>query len=285
MRRLTIAAVAAISTISLPQTTSAADLPYKAPAYVPPLPLAYSWTGFYVGGEVGAKWGRDEWTATSLADTAIGGVRSPIDSSSPRNYDSTAARFGVFAGYNWQFAPRWVAGIEGDWAYANKTTTEVGFPGCTNAVCTVGFVSVPNGQPAGGDLTSFKMRWDASVRGRLGFLATPDLLLYGTGGVAWQNVEVSGACGPWPSSFQCNGPPQPVPSFVSQTNTLTGWTVGAGAEWHAWGNWLLRGEYRYANFGTSSYVFPFGTTVTNNTYRFDVHNQTHIATFGLAYKF
>jgi opacity protein-like surface antigen len=61
--------------------------------------------------------------------------------------------------------------------------------------------------------------------------------------------------GPWPSSFQC---------------------------WHAWGNWLLRGEYRYANFGTSSYVFPCGTTVTNNTYRFDVHNQTHIATFGLA---
>jgi outer membrane immunogenic protein len=283
MRRSTISAFAAVSTIGATQIASAADLPYKVPPYSPP--IVYNWTGFYVGAEVGAKWGRDEWTATSLADTNIGGVRSPIDSSSPRNYNPVAARFGGFAGYNWQFAPRWVAGIEGDWAYANATKTVAGFPGCTNAVCTVGFVSVPNGQIAGGDLTSVKIGWDASVRGRLGYLATPDLLLYGTGGVAWQHVEVSGACGAWPSSFQCNGPPQPLPSFVSQTKTLAGWTVGAGVEWHAWGNWLVRGEYRFADFGTSSYVFPFGTTITNQTYRFDLKNQAHIANFGLAYKF
>jgi outer membrane immunogenic protein len=284
MRHLTIAAIA-VCTIVFTQIASASDLPRKAPAYMPPPLPVFSWTGFYVGAALGAKWERDEWTATSLADSNVGGVRSPIDSSSPRNYDSTAARFGGFLGYNWQFAPQWVAGIEGDWAYANATTSSGGFPGCTNAVCTIGFGAAPNGLVAGGDLTSVKTRWDASVRGRLGILATPDLLLYGTGGIAWQNVKVSGACGPWQNSFYCNGAPQPVPSAVTQTDTLTGWTVGAGAEWHAWGNWLVRGEYRYANFGTSSYVFPFGTTVTNNTYRFDLKNETHIATFGLAYKF
>ena len=56
MRRLTIAAIAAVSTIALTQVASAADLPRKAPYYMPPLPPIYSWTGFYVGLNAGAGW-------------------------------------------------------------------------------------------------------------------------------------------------------------------------------------------------------------------------------------
>ena len=268
-------------------TGLAADLP--APVYKVPTvtPVGWSWTGFYVGGEAGGKWTRDEWTATSLRDgpPTNGAVFLPVDSSSPTTFTTTSGRFGGFAGDNWQFAPQFVAGIEADWAWANNSASASGFPGCALAACTTGtFVGLP-GPVGGGDITSVTERWDASVRGRLGFLVAPNWLLYATGGVAWQNQRINGNCGPFATSFYCNGPPQPAPSAISLTNTLTGWTVGAGVEWHIWQNWSVRGEYRYANFGMNSDVFAFGSTATNNTYRFNVKTETQLATFGLAYKF
>jgi outer membrane immunogenic protein len=41
-------------------SASAADLPRKAPAYVPPAPLPYNWTGFYLGSNAGVG-GGVEW--------------------------------------------------------------------------------------------------------------------------------------------------------------------------------------------------------------------------------
>jgi outer membrane immunogenic protein len=216
-----------------------------------------------------------------------GGTQRPIDGSSPRSFNLTSARVGGYAGYNWQFAPRWISGIEGDYGYSNKTQNNFGFPGCEpSGGCVTGLVSIPNGLPFGGDTTAITMRWDASIRGRMGYLATPDLLLYGTGGVAWQNVQATGTCAPFANSAYCNGGPQPNPSSITQTANLIGWTIGAGAEWHAWGNWLLRGEYRFSDFGTWTTLFPFGATTTgDNTYRFQLKTHTNIATLGLAYKF
>jgi outer membrane immunogenic protein len=58
MRPLLIAVAAAASTIAFTQIASAADLPRKAPVYAPPPPTSvYSWTGFYVGGNIGDGWG------------------------------------------------------------------------------------------------------------------------------------------------------------------------------------------------------------------------------------
>src|SRR5690349_5962115 len=99
----------------------AADMPVKAR---PPVVAAWSWTGFYFGGEAGGKWTRDEWTATSLRDgnPTNGAVFGPIDTSSPSTFTTSSARVGVFVGYNWQFNSRFVAGIEGDWAWTNGSS-------------------------------------------------------------------------------------------------------------------------------------------------------------------
>jgi outer membrane immunogenic protein len=285
--------IAAIATL-IETRTFAADLAVKAPEFAPSVP-AWDWTGFYVGGDIGAKWMRDKWTATSLFDgagPAPGFTALPIDASSPTIYDTWSFRAGGYVGYNWQFSPTWVGGVEGDAAWANDSQTQFGFPGCATrptATCVAGTVAAPNGLPFGGDTTSVKTLWDASVRGRLGYLITPDLLLYGTGGVAFQRIDVFGQCGPYFSSALCfTSGGNTVAPGITQSETLVGWTAGVGLEHHVWGNWLLRAEYRFADFGSWNTHFAFlppAPGVGNNTYRFSNAVDTNIVKIGLAYKF
>jgi outer membrane immunogenic protein len=282
VKKLFLGSVALVAIVAA-RSAPAADLSiprYKAlPPAAPVVAPVYNWTGLYIGAELGGKWTDVDWRATSLGKTGV------IDASSPRDYRPSSFRVGGYLGYNWQVAPLWVISLEGDIAWASKTVTAFGFPGCSLGDCVPGTFVVPDG-PAGGDTTSFASRWDASLRGRLGFLLTTDLLLYATGGVAWQNIESAGHCGPFATSFYCLGPPQPVPSSITNNTTLTGWTVGGGLEWRIFANWFARAEYRFADFGTKNEVFAFGTPTPGfNTYRYQLHPETHIATFGIAYKF
>jgi outer membrane immunogenic protein len=119
----------------------AADL---GPVNVAP-PVVFSWTGFYLGGNVGGAW-------STIQDNGFGGG------------NASSVMGGVSAGYNWQFAPFWVAGIEGDASWADLTV------------------------PAG----SGDVNWIGSVRARLGWTPTPTTLLYATGGVAWSDVNIIG---------------------------------------------------------------------------------------------
>jgi outer membrane immunogenic protein len=276
MKDLCVVAVVSIaSALSINAHALAADLPerltYKAPVVGP----VWDWTGTYLGGGVGAKWADTTWTTTSIVYPFFAAV---VDRSSPRDYDSSGLRLGGYFGYNWQFAPQWVAGVEADWAYANKKVATAGIPGCS-IVCIVGFPG------PGVDVSSVKMGWDASARVRLGFLLTPNLLAYGTGGIAWQHFEASATCQhtlPDPICVVLPGSP-----FASVTNkvTRTGWTIGGGLEARISGNWLLRGEYRYSDFGTKDNSFNLGlpgaTTIVNSQLKI----TTQIATLGIAYKF
>src|SRR5262245_5862203 len=108
----------------------------------------WKWSGLYLGGQLGAKWGDTTWTVTSLRDPP--GVVQPdwsslgIDASSPKDYDLFAARAGIYLGYNWLIAPRWVGGIEFDFGYANRTTEAEGFPGwASHVVHSRASLSVP----------------------------------------------------------------------------------------------------------------------------------------------
>jgi len=92
---------------------SAADMDVKAPLYKAPEAAVSTWTGFYVGGSVGGEQANANWATTSIAVAAPGFVIPPptVDGSSPRSFHLSSGRFGGFAGYDYQFAPRWVAGI------------------------------------------------------------------------------------------------------------------------------------------------------------------------------
>jgi outer membrane immunogenic protein len=138
MRRLFLVGVAFVA-----QSVGAiaADL---GPVNVAP-PVPFTWTGFTFGANVGGAW-------STIQDNGLGGGHA------------SSVMGGVSAGYNWQFAPFWVAGVEADASWADFTI------------------------PAG----SGDVNWIGSVRARLGWAATPTTLLYATGGVAWSNVSIAG---------------------------------------------------------------------------------------------
>ena len=69
--------------------------------------------------------------------------------------------------------------------------------------------------------------------------------------------------------------------MVTNAATKAGWTIGGGLETALGANWFARGDYRYADFGTSSFTINRLGFSTN----FDLALRTHTATFGLSYKF
>jgi outer membrane immunogenic protein len=256
----------------------AADIPasvYKAPTAIA---VVSSWAGPYVGASIGGRWSDAKWTTTSITFAEPGFFELvPADTSSPRHYRTSGVRAGGYAGYNWQIA-NWIVGLEADVAWADKTSTAVGIPGCTIG-CFVGFPG------PGVDTSSVRMKWDASVRGRLGFLVDPTLLVYGTGGVAFQNVRASGTCQHSLGDPVCTVASGAPFETRATSKTLVGWTAGGGLE-KMFGNWLLRGEYRYASFEKLNRVLDFRTPAAEfDTHHFNLSVHTHTALVGLAYKF
>ena len=106
MRHLLLGSVAAFALVA--GAAQAADLPRRAappaPIYVAPI---FTWTGFYVGAQIGGGWGRSE----------IGAI----------SYNANGVVGGLHAGYNMQFGSI-VAGVEGD-IEATSLKGSTAFPG------------------------------------------------------------------------------------------------------------------------------------------------------------
>jgi outer membrane immunogenic protein len=268
----TIRLASVVVTLVVAGSAQAADMG-AAPIYRGPAPVLTppSWTGFYLGAGVGLRASRADATSTSIF--GILGPGTPDDltgrvTSVP--IDGTAFRASPYVGFNWQFAPQWIAGIEADGGFAGQTTALAGF-----------FASPARGNDGDPrDALALKTTWDASLRGRLGFLLTPATLAYVTGGAAWQHYEVISTVG----SAIVN------PPVVTISAIRSGWTIGGGLETTLWDHWLARAEYRYADFGSAPFTIAHsiaggvltGLSLVDN---FDVKLRTHTVTFGLAYKF
>jgi len=159
---------------------------------------------------------------------------------------------GIYAGYNYQAPNNLVVGIDADITYADID----GFGSPFEA----------DGTPAPpGNGATTELNWNGAVRGRLGY-AAGRFLPYIAGGVAFADVDVNVTIvGETP---------------VNVGSTYVGWTIGGGADFALTDNLILRGEYRYTDFGDEDYgpIPP-----DNNPYSVDL--KTHDVRLGIAYKF
>jgi outer membrane immunogenic protein len=223
----------------------AADLGRGPPMAPPPVPF-FTWTGFYVGADVGYAWAQDTGTEYPTSTPSV------LDGWTA-NSKPTGVFGGGFVGYNWQMGPL-VFGLEGDAQAAGVKGT--------------GYYSLNGGSPITDHVNS-NTDFEASIRGRLGY-AFDRFLVYGTGGVAFSNTNYSYVYG-------VSGPP--VTNFAIGR---TGWTAGAGLEYAFTNNWTVRAEYRYADFGTeTNNSIVFGGSLKNETQ----HLTQSAVLFGIAYKF
>jgi outer membrane immunogenic protein len=257
----TFVACTAISVVAYLSPALAADMPVKAAKVV--APIAPSWTGWNAGISLGARFADIDGTSLSF-----GGGPLPFPALANQGYDSTTFRVGGYLGYDWQFDPKWLVGLEGDFAWGDASKHVDALQG----------IAIANT----GNFSEARQTWDAGLRARLGYLLTPTWLLYATGGVTWQHFEATencavNTCGPGPF---LGGFPTGAPYQQTNSATLAGWTVGGGIETMLPDKWLLRAEYRYADFGTWTTNFG-GTPVIVKA--FDL--ATHTAFFGFAKKF
>jgi outer membrane immunogenic protein len=258
----------------------AADMPLKA---LPPAPVAAGWNGFYIGAQVGEKWTTGDWNPTCIdaggpplgtCGSALSALFFPGAPDTTASFKTSGARYGLYWGWMYQAYDRLVLGAESDYAFHSKSATAPFIVGCATAACTGGAFG-PG--PFTGDSTTIKFGDDYSFRVRAGFLVMPELQIYGTAGAAAQKVSASAVC----SITGAAGCGFPITTFSEKT--MVGWTVGAGLEWKVWDHILLRGEYRYNDYGTWKQSGFLGSGQIEEFA--DVHVKSQMATFGIAYLF
>jgi outer membrane immunogenic protein len=149
--------LASVGAIAIAGSAFAADLPYRGPppVYLPPPPI-FTWSGLYMGGQIGYAWGSDPIVVASV----FGGPNAFF------NDKPQGVIGGAHLGYNLQFA-QWVVGLEGTVDGTSVSGTRTSVTGVT---------------------MSTRTNVQGSIRGRLG-VAFDRVLIYGTGGAAFAGFK------------------------------------------------------------------------------------------------
>lgn len=231
-----------------------------------------TWTGFYIGLNAGGVLSNN--TVTLPPSTNLPGAGFPVTQAlgqtpSSVNINNDRVFGGVQAGFNWQVNQSLVLGVEADFQGASagqKTSMTV-----VNSGGAVFTTQVSRG------LGNF-----GTLRGRAGYLVSPMLLVYGTGGLAIGRYSLE-------THFtEVAGLSDAADSSVS--GVRTGWTAGAGSEWKMTTNWSAKLEYLYSDFGhvtapTAIAVGPLVPVGLVTGYQPTWDFRTHVIRAGVNYSF
>jgi outer membrane immunogenic protein len=190
----------------------AADMPVKAV----PAPVL-SWTGCYIGGNVGWLGGDKKFYSPS----DFYGVGANVAFSSP---SVSGAAYGGQIGCDYQVDPKWVVGIR---AMLDGTNASGSDP--SPVVLT--------------DIWRAKISSFGTVVGKIGYLVSPNFEIYGLGGLAFirDHYSQTDPTGPF--------------GVVSASQSRTGYDVGVGGSYMFARNWDLWVEYDHMGFGTKTVDF------------------------------
>ncbi len=238
----------------------AADLGAARPYTKAPIAVeaVSSWTGFYLGGHVGAGWNSNSWTNASFPDL-------PYDFQAPFGSGTANGMLGGFqGGFNYQIAPKLVVGIEGEYSFSDIKGDQI-------PIRRVDFFRDSS--------LHVKQSNIAAVTGKIGTVYHDDILIYAKGGWAWSQFK-------YDAGVQTSEGPANYPRV---TDNRSGFTFGVGTEYKIDRNWSAKVEYDYYDFGKKNVAFPktsvpaaFTTLDAINT---DVAQQTHVIKVGANYNF
>lgn len=261
-----------------PTEARAADMPLKAA----PAP-AWSWTGFYIGADVGAAWGPRDVSFNSTdgkpchfcgGDTDFG-VLNALGSA---NLKTSSAALGLKGGYNAQFGS-WVLGVEGDFTsfHLRNSAATSGNP------FAAAFAEFDSLGGFANFNTNVSADWLVTVRPRIGY-ALDHVLVYATGGVAFGRVAISQSYIDFAVDGNGNGL-----EASSASRVKAGWTVGGGVEYALTRNWIVNAEYLYTDLGSITTAGSVRDSepggLSNALLTFTSRAIVNQARAGLSYKF
>jgi outer membrane immunogenic protein len=249
----------------------AADLgrfPPPAGFYPPPVPVrVYSWTGCYLGGQLGG----------AFADNKSTGQFAGFFFN--ENNSASAVVVGGQVGCDLQFARNWVIGAQIDGAWTNLGASEA----------LAGSATVPGGTLGLSGNLNFKTNVIATATGRIGYAVNFDSiagLFYLKGGAAFINNDTStfGALATFTPT--CAVPPcgstSGAVNFNAPSGSRWGWAIGVGTEWAVIDNWSVFAEWNYLNFGTQTLTF---TDASLGSSTVSVKQQINELKLGINYRF
>ena len=203
---------------------------------------SFNWGGAYLGAQLGYKRNRETAEVTSPKPEAV------VDSPEVRG-----GMAGLYVGFNRSIKDNIFAGVETDFLWHE----------------TKGVVAMPNRAVDSGTLFA---KWSGATRLRLA-LAYDRFLPYLAGGLTYAKFKAT--------PVSPSGPPVDI-TLLSEKKSRLGWTLGAGLDYAATNNFLLRMEYRYNNYGKKA--FPFDIEGKLGTIDVKRTNYQELR-LGLAYKF
>jgi outer membrane immunogenic protein len=312
MRYSLLAGIALLSLLAVP--TFAAEIPVQArpkaaPTREPARPVARpvqtsNWSGSQVGGFNGASNMSNSFVEPGaflfFAPIFIGSSLLTPSANTETPFDihrhPWSYTIGGFYGYNVQLGA-YVIGGETDFAWKHAASSNSLY--ATTFALYSGGVSPPiRTESFSGTL---KQTWDGSVRLRAGFLWTPDVLVYATGGLAYG--DVSGSFGYAAQIAYGGGQFVATSGSQSWSDWRVGWTAGGGVETaltpgflQFFGpGWKARVEYRYTDLGNYSKSINLAFTAScpgcnvpapvSSAAIVNLHPTFHTIRVGLGYNF
>jgi outer membrane immunogenic protein len=203
---------------------------------------AFNWSGVYVGAQAGYAWGKSPFR-NRTGDHVEG-----------TDYDPDGFLGGFYVGYNSQLANNVVLGVEADINLANLKRSGRDY------------IDYTDGSVYEGVSPSSTMKWNGAVRARAGY-AYDRFLPYIAGGVSFGEQKFD-------LIREDSGN-----AIFSEKNSMTGWNIGAGVEYAATDNLILRAEYRFTDFGSKTHHELWGEDTGK------IKLRTNDVRIGIAYKF
>ena len=266
-------------------STFAADLPsIKSAPFAAPTPI---WTGFYAGLNIGYGFGTSNGSYTKggpLLDTwdddqRFSRIASFTDSSVGLLFGNTGSvnmtQSGVIGGgqigYNYQWNERYIFGaeadIQGSGIAGNGVLSNIGQGELDYTTIYGGTGKYYQRYVLGKNYISANVNWFGTARGRIGYLITPTLMGYATGGLTYGEITAASsptALASYYSAANFRGVLnfqgyQSAVGINGNTNQMAvGWNAGGGFEWMFLKDWSVKTEAFYYNLGSQ--------TVTSFTY-------------------